>query len=124
MIQETNPRLKSVWERFLDYELGQLHLVRELFKEHERRDPAEVLPEELPEPIKYESHREFVRKVLSDEVDLRTSGPLFVDPTNESPASVEYRRQMNSQGSPSESVAEGYVWHPGTELRKKAVGKK
>ncbi|MCE3239761.1 MAG: hypothetical protein K0Q83_268 [Deltaproteobacteria bacterium] len=28
----------------------------------ENRDPAEVLPQELPEPIRYESHRQFVKR--------------------------------------------------------------
>jgi hypothetical protein len=30
--------------------------------------------------------------------------------------SVEYRNQLNSEGSPSEIVAAGYRWRPGTEL--------
>lgn len=32
MEQEENPRIKAIWERFLDYEQGHLHLVCELFK--------------------------------------------------------------------------------------------
>ena len=31
-LSETNPRLKAIWERFLDYELGHLTFVSELFK--------------------------------------------------------------------------------------------
>src|SRR5690606_3133656 len=34
---ETNPRIKAIWERFLDYELGHLAVISELFKKHERR---------------------------------------------------------------------------------------
>src|SRR5699024_9772720 len=64
MQSEPNPRVKKIWERFLDYELGHLQVVMDLFKKYERRDPAEILPAELPEPIKYESHREFVRQTL------------------------------------------------------------
>jgi rubrerythrin len=45
---EENPRIKRIWERFLDYELGHLRFVAELFEEHERRDAAEILPEALP----------------------------------------------------------------------------
>lgn len=29
---------------------------------------------------------------------------------------MAYREQMNAHGSPSESVAAGYRWAPGTEL--------
>jgi hypothetical protein len=116
--QESNTRLKSIWERFVDYELGQLHYVMQIFKEVERRDPAEVLPKTLPEALAHSSHRDFVRQVLNQEVDLRAMGTEFIDKSRETPASasVQYRKHMNSQGSPSEAVAAGYQWQPGTEL--------
>ena len=50
------------------------------------------------------------------EVDLRALGTQFVPKAHEDQASIDYRRQMNSDGSPSEVVAAGYVWTPGTEL--------
>ncbi len=119
--QETNPRIKAIWERFLDYELGHLNYVAELFKQHERRDPMEVLPQSLPEPIAVASQREFVRKVLAGEVDLRAKGADFVPKAEESQASRDYRAQLNSEGSPSDTVASGYRWGPGTELQRKAA---
>lgn len=120
--QETNPRLKAVWERFLDYELGHFHYVAELYKQHEQRDPVELLAGgDLPEPIAFASQRDFVRQTLLQEVDLRTNGTQFVDKANESQASIDYRAHMNSEGSPSETVASGYIWMPGTELARKAA---
>jgi hypothetical protein len=113
---ETNTRVKAIWDRFLDYELGQLHYVMDLFREVENRDPAEILPESLPEPIEYKSHRQFVRETLSREVDLRASGTQFVGKDEEPERSLAYREQLNSEGSPSETVAAGYRWMPGTEL--------
>lgn len=118
---ETDPRIKSIWERFLDYELGQLQYVMELFKKIEGRDPAEILSEKLPNPIEYRSQREFVRKVLVSEVDLRAKGKLFVPKDQEGQASIRYREQLNSEGSPSETVSAGYRWTPGTELSGKKV---
>jgi len=115
---EKNSRLKAIWERFLDYELGHLAHVRELFQRIEGRDAAEVLDSKLPAPIAYESHREFVRDTLRNEVDLRALGPNFI-PSAEEPAagaSARYRAQLNAEGSPTEAVAAGYVWTPGTEL--------
>jgi hypothetical protein len=35
--------------------------------------------------------------------------------------SAKYRDQLNSQGSPSEIVASGYRWSPGTELHERAA---
>jgi len=120
---ETNPRIKEIWTRFLDYELGHLHYVKALFEEIERRDAAEVLPRELPEPIKYESNRHFVQKVLQNEVELRALGTQFIHENQErmDAPSVRYRTQMNSEGSPSETVAAGYVWMPGTEAARLAA---
>jgi hypothetical protein len=118
---ETNPRLKALWERFLDYELGQFQVVQELFKKHERRDPEEVLSGGLPEPFPYESSRQFVRETLANEAGLRAKGPEFLDKSEEGRASLDYREHINSDGSPSETVAAGYQWSPGTELNRKTV---
>jgi rubrerythrin len=112
---ETNPRVKAIWQRFLDYELGHLRYVLEVFRKCEKRDPGELLPASLPEPIEYKSHREFVRKVLKEEVDLRAQGKQ-ISKKPETSASRQYRDQMNSKGSPSETIAAGYQWKPGTEL--------
>jgi hypothetical protein len=117
--QESNSRIKSIWQRFVDYELGQLRFVSEIFKNVEGRDPAEVLPATLPDPIKFESQRDFVRKTLAQEIDLRASGTQFIPAEEEAqaaPRSIAYRNQLNIEGSPSETVAAGYCWMPGTEL--------
>lgn len=119
--QETNPRVKAIWERFLDYELGHFHHVAELFKKHENRDPAELFPGDLPQPIPFASQRDFVRQVLAQEVNLRAKGTQFVDQAQESQASIDYRTHINADGSPSESVAAGYIWTPGTELNHKVA---
>ncbi|OWW20195.1 hypothetical protein [Noviherbaspirillum denitrificans] len=119
--QETNPRIKAIWERFLDYELGHFNTVAELFKQHEKRDPAELFPDDLPEPVQFASQRDFVRQVLAQELDLRANGTQFVDKSKESKASIDYRTHINSSGSPSEAVAGGYIWSPGTELNRKVA---
>jgi rubrerythrin len=119
--QESNPRIRALWERHLDYELGHFAMVAELFKKHEHRDPEEVIPAVLPEPIPFESQREFVRATLAAEVDLRTRGTELVPLAEDSERSIAYRKYMNAQGSPSEIVAQYYAWRPGTELARKVV---
>jgi rubrerythrin len=121
MEQESNPRIRALWERFLDYELGHLNAVVELFKQHERRDPAEILPQALPDPIAFDTQREFVRKTLAQEVDLRANGTQIVPKAKEGAASRQYRDALNADGSPSETVAAGYRWSPGSELKRKAA---
>jgi len=117
--QEPNRRIKGIWERFVDYELGQLHLVMDLIKRVEGRDPAELLPANLPEPVKFESQREFVRQTLAREVDMRPVGPDYFPQGSDSDASLEYRSHMNKAISPTTVIAAGYRWMPGTELVEK-----
>jgi hypothetical protein len=112
---EDDPRVKQIWERFLDYELGHLRFVSDLFAQAERRDPAEILPAKLPDPIQYKSQRTFVRQVLETEVDFRAVGTR-IGKLPDSAESLRYREQLNSAGSPSEAISAGYRWRPGTEL--------
>lgn len=119
--QESNPRIRAIWERMLDYELGHFSAVADLFRKYEERDPQSVVPELLPEPIPFESQRDFVRKTLAAEIDLRANGTEIVPLEQEAESSIEYRKIMNAQGSPSEIVAQNYRWRPGTELSLKVV---
>jgi hypothetical protein len=59
--------------------------------------------------------------VLSQEVDLRANGTQFVDKPQEGALSRAYRDFINRDGSPSESVAAGYAWVPGTELNRTSI---
>lgn len=112
---ESEPRLKALWSRFCDYELGQLRFVMDLFRRVEGRDPSEVLPTTMPEPIAYRSHRQFVRDVLVSEVDFRAQGAA-IGRMSDTPATIAWREQLSSRGSPSEMVAAGYRFTHGTEL--------
>ena len=120
---ESNPRIKKIWERFIDYEIGHLRFAMEIFKRVERRDPAEIVPATLPEAINFETHRQFVRKVLSKEADMRAVGTEFIHPNGvrESKETLSYRKKLNSSGSPSELVSAGWQWTPGTELAAERV---
>jgi hypothetical protein len=123
--QESNPRVKAIWERFLDYELGHLQAAIALFKQNERRDPAELLGDgTLPPRIAFKSHREFVRQVIANESSMRKDGTRFVDEPREGKSSLAYRQQMNRDGSPSQTVSATYHWSPGTELARAATARK
>jgi hypothetical protein len=117
LAQESNPRVKAIWEKFLDYELGHLQAAMQLFKDAERRDPAEVLGDgKLPAFIEFKSHRDFVRQTIARETSLRKDGTEFVQEEAEGKSSIEYRDAVNAAGSPSSTVADTYSWTPGTEL--------
>ncbi|MDA8521342.1 hypothetical protein [Acidovorax sp. NCPPB 4044] len=120
--QESNPRIRAIWEMFLDYELGHFQVVQELFKRLERRDPAEVLGDgALPAFIRFESHRDYVREVVDAETDFRKDGTRFVQtPAEEGETSLQYREAVNQGGSPSRAASATYAWTPGTELVREA----
>ena len=52
-------------------------------------------------------------------MDFRANGTEIVNKSQEPERSLQYRQQMNSEGSPSQTVAAGYHWAPGTELSEK-----
>src|SRR5690606_23995734 len=102
---ETNPRIKAMWERFLDYELGHLAEVSELFKKFERRDPEEVLGDVMPGMLMMGPQRESIREVLETEVDLRANGTEFVPKDKEGKQSRQYRATVNAEASPTNTVS-------------------
>lgn len=118
---ETNPRIKAIWERFLDYELGHLAEVRELFKKYARRDPAEILTEDVSTLLQIGPQRDFIREVLESEVPLRTNGPEFVPQEEESELSLKQRSILHADGVPTNIVSAGYQWSPATELSRRAT---
>jgi hypothetical protein len=119
-LAESDPQLKRLWERFVAYELGHVHLVAELLERTEARDPWAIIPATLPDAIDFSSHREFVRRVLADEVDLRAHGTDIVPRDREPEGSKLYRAQLNADGSPTQLVAASYRWVAGTELTEQA----
>jgi rubrerythrin len=113
---EPNRRVKAIWERFLDYELGHVRFVADLLEKYAGQDASAVLSGDIPQPIRYVSHREFVRQVLREEVGLRARGTEIVDGEPPHSPSLSYREHLNSEGSPTERVAAAWAWTPGTEL--------
>jgi hypothetical protein len=118
--QESNPRIKAIWEKFLDFELGHFQAALKLFKDHERRDPETVLGNgKLPPFIEFKSQRDFVRETIEREVSLRKNGTEFVPTDQEGESSITYREAVNRDGSPSTTVSHTYSWTPGTELMRR-----
>ena len=78
--QETNPRVKAIWERFLDYELGHLQVAMQLFKDIERRDPPRLLGDgKLPRPSSSRASASSCARSSRRRAQLRKNGTEFVD---------------------------------------------
>ena len=107
---ETDERIKKLWERHLREEITHLKQAGELMKKFERRDPAELLPKELPTLTIFQSNVDYVRDILAAQVDFTESDMQFL-PLDQVPDKSRfemYQRTVNdSMGFiPSQKVIE------------------
>jgi rubrerythrin len=116
---EVDPRIKQIWEQFLDYELEHLRIAGDFLKRREDKDPREICGVDLPTPATFETNRDYVTDVLERTVsmrlipggDLQTAGQL---PANWS--STAYQKRLNGARNPSESVVAMRIGAAGSEL--------
>jgi hypothetical protein len=122
MDEETDERLRRLWELHLDMELGQLQVACRLLRKFEGVEPEEILPPALPTPVTFEQNVDYVREVLATQVDLRADGVDFVDAADEPATSRTYRERVNEGGVPSEQVVEENRAANGREYRDELAG--
>jgi hypothetical protein len=67
--QESDRRIRAVWELNLQMELAHLQLACDLLRRFEGREPAEVVGADLPEPPGFEADRAFLRRLLATHLD-------------------------------------------------------
>lgn len=120
MQTEVDPRLKRIWELHLDMELEHLRLACELMKKVDGKDPAEILPKELPEPVTFRSNRDYVRRVLESQVNLTGNHTEFV-PVSDLPENHRYHQYRevvhDDVPVPSEQVIAEHRQREGGEYR-------
>ena len=122
---ETDARIKRIWELHLEMELGQLQVAAQLLRKYEGVEAAEILPPSLPDvPVRFETNKEYVRSVLESQIDLRKDGIDYVD-VDELPSDHRYfqhQAKVNAGGVPSEQVVEQVVAQRGTDQRDETEG--
>ena len=104
---ETDEKIKKVWELFLDIELGHLQVAANLFKKFEKRDPEEIIGNEIVIPCRFKNQKTYVQKVLEKEVDKRLeSKGEFTTIKNlaENWPSYDVQIKQNEVSSPSENA--------------------
>jgi hypothetical protein len=105
--QESDRRIKSIWERHCDMEIGQLQVACEMLRRYEGVEPEEILPRELPDvPVTFEPNKEYVREVLATQIDLRKDGTNYV-PLADLPEDHRYfqlQAAFRTDAAPSERV--------------------
>lgn len=125
LAQESDRRIKAIWELHCNMEIGQLQVACDVMRRLEGREPAELLPPELPETlVSFEPNKDYVREVLASTVDLRTDGIAYV-PVDELPKDHRYfvtQELINAGGAPSEQVIELNRQAQGHEYRDQTEG--
>lgn len=125
MQTETDPRIKALWELHLGMEIEHLRIACEQMKAIEKVDPAEFLPANgLPEPMKFEPNKEYVRDVLRRTIDWSSWDAKFM-PIDDLPPDhryFDYQRATNAGGVPSEQVIDDHRAQMGSEYRRETEG--
>lgn len=120
MQEEVDPRLKQLWELHLNMEIEHLRQACDLMRKLENTDPEEILPKEIPEPVRFQSNKAFVRKVLAEQVGLTADLTEFV-PLKDLPSDHrfhQYQQAVHGGATvPSEQVIEEHRDAKGGEYR-------
>ncbi|MFG1952382.1 hypothetical protein [Micromonospora sp. NPDC048830] len=120
--QETDPKVKAVWELHLQMELGHLQQAADLLRRHDGREPEEIVGNVgLPEPLSFEPNKEYLRHLLATQIDLTKLGEGYV---REAHARFEWMQQQvhGGQQPPSEQVIEMHRERFGEEYRIETEG--
>jgi hypothetical protein len=104
---EKDNRIKAIWELHLGMEIEHLRLACEMLRDGEGVEAESFLPAEgMPEPMTFESNKEYLRDVLARTMDLTAWDARFV-PVQDLPPDhryFAYQRTVNADGVPSEQV--------------------
>lgn len=120
--QETDPRIRAIWELHLNMELGQLQQAAEMLRAYEGTDPEQIVGDRgVPQPLCVEPAKDYLRRLLATQLELTKLGGGYVRHPHER---VEWMRQQVGGGrpSPGEEVVERHRRHRGAEYRLESEG--
>jgi rubrerythrin len=125
MQHEPDQRIRKIWETHLSMEIEHLKSANELLKQYENKDARDYLPRDMPTLLKIESNIEYVRDILSKQVDLTTKDEDFVmvDQLPGSHRYFKYQEKVNINGdAPSIKVIREHIDRFGEDYRLEVKG--
>ena len=122
--EEEHPEIKKIWERHLEMELEHLRIAGELLKKHENKEPEQLLPAELPQPVRFESNIDYVREIMAEQTDWNAYDTEFLPPDRYPTDGryQQYQEWVNAGGAPSEQVIDEHKQKFGREYRQELRG--
>jgi rubrerythrin len=107
---EVDERIRKMWQWHLDCEIDHLHRACEMLKEHGQKDPEELLPDTMPEPlVMFESNRDYVRQIEAEQVDWTTAGTDIVKGDQAPETYKHHQERINAGTVPSQKVIEEHI---------------
>lgn len=104
---ETDKKLKLIWEEFMQMEIGHLKYAADTFKKYEKRDPEEIIGTNEVLPCHFESQKEYVTNILENEVDKRLNKNQDYTKIKNLPEdwkSYKVQETVSKDGAPSEQA--------------------
>lgn len=114
MQDETDDKIKRIWEQHFNDELVHLHKATELLNKYENKTWQQVIPQgEFPELLAFHSNIDYVREVLGATVNVTAQREDYVEVsklTDDAPF-FEYQQQVNYKDNavPSHNVITKYI---------------
>ncbi len=122
---ETDSRMKKIWEQHLMMEIEHLKIADKLLQKHENKKAKDLLPKELPELIKFQPNKEYVREVLEKEINLTADMDEYVDVSklDKDHRFHGYQKAVNSDLVPSSKVILDHIDKEEQDYRFTSEGK-
>ncbi len=119
---ETNPKVKAIWEEMLVQEIAHLHKAAEMLKKYEKKEWQEVIPMgEFPELLAFSPQKSYLRNVLKKTVLNTGHFETYKDVNDMDPKArfFEYQDKVNDNPSlnPSHQVIDMHIREFGSDYR-------
>ncbi|MGN1227581.1 MAG: hypothetical protein ACI4TX_02965 [Christensenellales bacterium] len=120
-LDEENEYIKTIWEEHLQIEIAHLHKVAEMLEKYEGKHYTRVIPNgEFPEPLRFGSNKEYIRKVL-ESVNLTSFREEYIQ-VNHLPKNADFFKYQsiinkNVNNVPSHKVINMYINKNGEDYR-------
>ncbi len=121
MKDETDERLKLIWEEFMMHEIGHLHIANKLLQKYEKRDAEEIIGDTVFEPCTFKSQKDYVQKILESEIDKRMDGTdkmgyTTINKLPEDWPGYDFQEVLNADGAPTEQTIILIREHTGRDI--------
>jgi len=118
MEQETDARVKAIWELHLNMEIEHLKVAANMLARYEGKDAALLLPATLPPAMTFEPNKQYVREILASQVDYRADGFDIEDAGGKvTSLTKQYQSAVNGDGNFSQDVIDRHVAQFGGDYR-------